>query len=155
MKQRETRLLPRGGHAHKECWQFLFLVCGQARVHYKSRLNSGYYELELGSGLVLPPWTWVEIEFKSVTTVINVLASHEFDIEERIKRITAEQLGVEEDEITNDKDFVNDLFSDSLDSVELIMAIEDEFELEIMDEDAEFIKNVQDAIDYVKKHYKS
>ncbi len=94
-----------------------------------------------------------EIIYDRLNTLKKSL--HEFDIEERIKRITAEQLGVEEDEITNDKDFVNDLFSDSLDSVELIMAIEDEFELEIMDEDAEFIKNVQDAIDYVKKHYKS
>ncbi len=71
------------------------------------------------------------------------------EIEQRIKKIVAEQLGVNETEIKNESSFVNDLGADSLDTVELVMALEEEFECEIPDEQAEKINTVQEAIDYV------
>ena len=70
-------------------------------------------------------------------------------IEEQVKTIVAEQLGVKEDEVTNDASFVDDLGADSLDTVELVMALEEEFETEIPDEDAEKITTVQLSIDFV------
>ncbi|MHC6224714.1 acyl carrier protein [Pseudomonas sp. X10] len=73
-------------------------------------------------------------------------------IEERVKKIVAEQLGVKEEEVTVEKSFVEDLGADSLDTVELVMALEEEFETEIPDEEAEKITTVQAAIDYVKSH---
>ncbi|MFG0409646.1 acyl carrier protein [Pseudomonas sp. FYR_11] len=73
-------------------------------------------------------------------------------IEERVKKIVAEQLGVKEEEVTTEKSFVDDLGADSLDTVELVMALEEEFETEIPDEEAEKITTVQAAIDYVKSH---
>jgi acyl carrier protein len=76
------------------------------------------------------------------------------NIEARVKKIVAEQLGVAEADIKTDSSFVEDLGADSLDNVELVMALEEEFECEIPDEDAEKITNVQQAIDYVKSHVK-
>lgn len=73
------------------------------------------------------------------------------NIEERVKKIVAEQLGAKDD-IDNDSSFVDDLGADSLDTVELVMALEEEFECEIPDEDAEKITTVQQAIDYVNKN---
>ncbi len=73
-------------------------------------------------------------------------------IEERVKKIVAEQLGVKEDEVKNTSSFVEDLGADSLDTVELVMALEEEFETEIPDEEAEKITTVQAAIDYVNAH---
>ena len=70
-------------------------------------------------------------------------------IEEQVKSIVAEQLGVKEDEVTNDASFVDDLGADSLDTVELVMALEEEFETESPDEEAEKITTVQQAIDFV------
>jgi acyl carrier protein len=70
-------------------------------------------------------------------------------IEEQVKAIVAEQLGVKEDEVKNNASFVDDLGADSLDTVELVMALEEEFETEIPDEDAENITTVQQAIDFV------
>ncbi|MBW2473780.1 MAG: acyl carrier protein [Deltaproteobacteria bacterium] len=70
-------------------------------------------------------------------------------INERIKQIVAEQLGVDEDQVTNEASFMDDLGADSLDTVELVMALEEEFDIEISDEDAEKIQTVQDAIDYI------
>jgi acyl carrier protein len=77
------------------------------------------------------------------------------DIEQRVKKIVAEQLGVNEAEIKTESSFVDDLGADSLDTVELVMALEDEFETEIPDEEAEKITTVQQAIDYVKAHPKA
>jgi acyl carrier protein len=76
-------------------------------------------------------------------------------IEEQVKNIVAEQLGVKEDEVTNKASFVDDLGADSLDTVELVMALEEEFEIEIPDEDAEKITTVQQAIDYINKRPKA
>ena len=76
------------------------------------------------------------------------------NIEERVKKIVAEQLGVKED-IANDASFVDDLGADSLDTVELVMALEEEFECEIPDEEAEKITSIQQAIDYIKAHVKA
>jgi acyl carrier protein len=70
-------------------------------------------------------------------------------IAEQVKSIVAEQLGVKEEEVTNEASFVEDLGADSLDTVELVMALEEEFETEIPDEDAEKITTVQEAIDYI------
>jgi len=72
-------------------------------------------------------------------------------IEQRVKAIVAEQLGVKEEEVNNDSSFVDDLGADSLDTVELVMALEEEFETEIPDEDAEKITTVQQAIDYINE----
>jgi acyl carrier protein len=71
------------------------------------------------------------------------------DIDARVKKIVVEQLGVKEDEVSNSSSFVDDLGADSLDTVELVMALEEEFECEIPDEEAEKITTVQQAIDYV------
>jgi acyl carrier protein len=76
------------------------------------------------------------------------------DIKERVKKIIAEQLGVAEDEIKDESSFVDDLGADSLDTVELVMALEDEFDMEIPDEEAEKITTVRSAIDYVTSHAK-
>ncbi|MDG9885632.1 acyl carrier protein [Pseudomonas putida CSV86] len=73
-------------------------------------------------------------------------------IEERVKKIVAEQLGVKEEEVKPESSFVEDLGADSLDTVELVMALEEEFETEIPDEEAEKITTVQAAIDYVNSH---
>ncbi len=72
-------------------------------------------------------------------------------IEERVKQIVAEQLGVDEDQVTAEAAFMDDLGADSLDTVELVMALEEEFDIEISDEDAEKIQKVQDAVDYISK----
>lgn len=73
-------------------------------------------------------------------------------IEERVKKIVVEQLGVKEDEVSLESSFVDDLGADSLDTVELVMALEEEFETEIPDEDAEKITTVQQAVSYVEAH---
>lgn len=72
-------------------------------------------------------------------------------VDERVKKIIAEQLGVEEDEVTSEASFVEDLGADSLDTVELVMALEEEFGIEIPDEDAEKILTVGKALDYIKE----
>jgi acyl carrier protein len=77
------------------------------------------------------------------------------NIEQRVKKIVAEQLGVNETEIKIESSFVDDLGADSLDTVELVMALEEEFETEIPDEDAEKITTVRQAIDYVSSHSKA
>ena len=74
--------------------------------------------------------------------------------EQRVKNIVSEQLGVNEADIKNESSFVDDLGADSLDTVELVMALEEEFETEIPDEEAEKITTVQQAIDYINAHLK-
>lgn len=73
------------------------------------------------------------------------------EIEEKVKKIICEQLNVNEEDVVPEASFVDDLGADSLDQVELIMAMEEEFDISIPDEDAEKIRTVQDAIDYIKK----
>ena len=75
-------------------------------------------------------------------------------IADRVKKIIVDQLGVEEDEVAPEKSFVDDLGADSLDTVELVMALEEEFGIEIPDEDAEKITKVQQAVEYIEKHGK-
>jgi len=75
-------------------------------------------------------------------------------VDERVKQITVEQLGVDEGEVTPTASFVDDLGADSLDTVELVMAFEEAFGIEIPDEDAEKIATVKDAVDYIQKHGK-
>ncbi|HQT80851.1 MAG: acyl carrier protein [Ferrovum sp. 37-45-19] len=77
------------------------------------------------------------------------------NIEQRVKKIVSEQLGVKEEDVQNNSSFVDDLGADSLDTVELVMALEEEFECEIPDEEAEKITTVQQAIDYVNSHLKA
>lgn len=73
------------------------------------------------------------------------------NVDEKVKKIIAEQLGLSEDEVNLESSFVDDLGADSLDTVELVMAFEEEFGIEIPDEDAEKIATVQNAIDYIKE----
>jgi acyl carrier protein len=77
------------------------------------------------------------------------------NIVERVTKIVVEQLGVKEDEVSLESSFVDDLGADSLDTVELVMALEEEFETEIPDEDAEKITTVQQAVDYINAHMAS
>jgi acyl carrier protein len=76
------------------------------------------------------------------------------DVESRVKEIIVEQLGVDASEVTTQASFVNDLGADSLDTVELVMALEEEFDIEIPDEEAEKIQSVGQAVDYIKAHMK-
>ena len=75
-------------------------------------------------------------------------------VADQVKKIIVEQLGVDEDEVTPDASFVDDLGADSLDTVELVMAFEEEFGIEIPDEDAEKITRVKDAVSYIEGHSK-
>ncbi len=76
-------------------------------------------------------------------------------VDEKVKQIIVEQLGVDEGEVTPNASFVDDLGADSLDTVELVMAFEEAFDIEIPDEDAEKIRTVQDAINYIGSHAKA
>ena len=77
------------------------------------------------------------------------------DIAERVKKIVVEHLGVDEAKVADSASFIDDLGADSLDTVELVMAFEEEFNLEIPDEDAEKISRVKEAIDYIEAHAKT
>ena len=77
------------------------------------------------------------------------------NVQEKVKSIIVEQLGVDEGEVTMEAKFVEDLGADSLDTVELVMALEEEFNLEISDEDAEKITTVSDAVRYIEEHLKT
>ncbi|MBI5184506.1 MAG: acyl carrier protein [Nitrospinae bacterium] len=74
------------------------------------------------------------------------------DTAEKVKNIIMEQLGVEEGQVTSEASFIDDLGADSLDTVELVMAFEEAFDIEIPDEEAEKIITVKDAVDYIEKH---
>ena len=73
-------------------------------------------------------------------------------VETKVKEIICEQLGVSEDEVTPDASFIEDLGADSLDIVELVMALEEEYDMQITDEEAEKIRTVQDVVNYIKSH---
>ena len=77
------------------------------------------------------------------------------DVADRVKKIVVEHLGVDEAKVTDNASFIDDLGADSLDTVELVMAFEEAFDIEIPDEDAEKIRTVQDAVDYIGKHAKA
>ncbi len=77
------------------------------------------------------------------------------EIEEKVVQIVSEQMSVDKGEVARDTSFINDLNADSLDTVELVMELEDEFDLTIPDEEAENLKTVGEAIDYIKKHLES
>ena len=83
------------------------------------------------------------------------MAASDKPVEERVKAIIVEQLGVEENDVAPAAKFIEDLGADSLDTVELVMAFEEEFDIEIPDEDAEKITTVQNAIDYANAHQKA
>jgi len=83
---------------------------------------------------------------------ISARSHYMSSLEEKVKKIIAEQLSVSEDQITPAASFVEDLGADSLDTVELVMALEEEFGIEIPDEDAEKITRVKEAVDYIEKH---
>jgi acyl carrier protein len=74
------------------------------------------------------------------------------EIEDKVKKIVVEQLSVKEDEVSLESSFIDDLGADSLDTVELVMALEEEFDTEIPDEEAENITTVQQAVDYINAH---
>jgi len=76
------------------------------------------------------------------------------DIQQRVRKIVSEQLGTDDDKIKNESSFIDDLGADSLDTVELVMALEEEFDTEIPDDEAEKITTVQQAIDYINKNLK-
>ena len=76
-------------------------------------------------------------------------------VEEKVKEIIVEQLGVDEEDVNPNAKFIEDLGADSLDTVELVMALEEHFDIQIPDEDAEKIKTVKDAIDYIEKNQKA
>ena len=76
------------------------------------------------------------------------------NVEDKVKQIIVEQLGVDEGEVTQNASFVDDLGADSLDTVELVMAFEEAFDIEIPDEDAEKIRTVKDAVEYIEKNSK-
>jgi acyl carrier protein len=80
------------------------------------------------------------------------MTANQSDIEARVKKIVVEQLGVKDEDVTTDASFVDDLGADSLDTVELVMALEEEFETEIPDEDAEKIITIKDAVRYIVEH---
>jgi len=95
------------------------------------------------------------IPFSHSSEVFTMAAGDKLkETTEKVKQIVSEQLGVDEAEVTPSASFVDDLGADSLDQVELVMALEEAFDLEIPDEDAEKIRSVQDAIDYIDKHAK-
>lgn len=76
-------------------------------------------------------------------------------IEERVKKVVVNQLEIKEEEATMEASFVDDLGADSLDTVELVMALEEEFDTEIPDEEAEKIRTIQQAVDYIKQHHEA
>jgi acyl carrier protein len=94
------------------------------------------------------------LRLKAKTTFERSYDMAEGSVEERVKQIIVDELGVDDSEVTANARFIDDLGADSLDTVELVMRFEEEFGIEIPDEDAEKITSVRDAVDYIDKHSK-
>lgn len=92
------------------------------------------------------------IHYEDIILSLTIIGKSKMSIEERVKKIIVEQLGVKEEDVKPEASFVEDLGADSLDTVELVMALEEEFDIEIPDEEAEKITTVQSAIDYVQNN---
>jgi acyl carrier protein len=92
------------------------------------------------------------LQYRAALNDQNIEENQMSSAEERVRKIVMEQLGATEEQATNEASFVDDLGADSLDTVELVMALEEEFECEIPDEEAEKITTIQQAIDYVNAH---
>ena len=95
------------------------------------------------------------VSYERPSTIYQLIMEGLMAVADKVKSIIVEQLGVDEEEVTPDASFVDDLGADSLDTVELVMAFEEEFGIEIPDEDAEKITRVKEAIDYIEAHAKS
>jgi len=94
----------------------------------------------------------VYLHYDTLKNYLKRKKENNMSIEDRVAKIVVEQLGVKEEEVKSESSFVDDLGADSLDTVELVMALEEEFDTEIPDEEAEKITTVQSAIDYIKAH---
>ena len=140
--------------------RILFLMTRQYRMLFqvKHLANKGYSKKEIASKTGLHPFAvgkYMDQAKYFKASELRMVMEYSADIEQRVKKIVAEQLGVAEDEIKLESSFVDDLGADSLDTVELVMALEDEFEIEIPDEQAEKITTVQQAVDYAKANMQS
>jgi acyl carrier protein len=121
---------------------------GASRSQVRLRQDSPLHRFVLAITLLIP------FTHSSGRRIAMVTGDKLKEINEKVKQIISEQLGVDEAEVTPSASFVDDLGADSLDQVELVMALEEAFDLEIPDEDAEKIRSVQDAMDYIDKHAK-
>lgn len=119
---------------------------------YRFRAAEGWTTglAETGYGDIVPGY--VTIRVPATPRHCKEIAVEEQEIQDKVISIVAEQMGVDKGEINRDTNFVNDLNADSLDTVELVMEFEDEFETSIPDEEAEKIQTVGQAIDYIKEH---
>jgi len=120
-----------------------------AVAEYKKSSPSRRFRVKFGLHLLS---FYINYTTRSDVIVLLIRGKRMSTVEARVKKIVIEQLGVKEEEVTNDASFVDDLGADSLDTVELVMALEEEFETEIPDEDAEKITTIQQAIDYINSH---
>ena len=119
---------------------------------YDPEIPVDIYELGLIYDVMVSTDYDVKILMTLTTPNCPVAESLPREVEEKVKSIICEQLGIGEDEVKADKNFVDDLGADSLDIVELVMAMEEQFEIEIPDEDAEKIQSVNDAVTYIQQH---
>jgi acyl carrier protein len=116
--------------------------------------SCGTIALSTTRGLYINSRRPVHYSFPLNIQEVGFMAEEKKEIVEKVKQIISEQLGVDENEVTPSASFVDDLGADSLDQVELVMALEEHFGVEIPDEDAEKLRTVQDAIAYIDKHAK-
>src|ERR1700732_1612182 len=131
-----------------------YVVCGPAALTACSGRSSIFLTLLRGLYINSQGPVHYSFPFKLPGGGIYMAAEEKKEIVEKVKQIISEQLGGDENEVTPRASFVDDLGADSLDQVELVMALEEHFGVEIPDEDAEKLRTVQDAIGYIDKHAK-